>query len=88
MCIRDRDYIGAEHKLYPICNLLISQVVIPQVMFFEPVYIPWALNTGTCIRRVTYFILRACIGASVSHSQRRKKLGEALEKMQVNGLEG
>ena len=37
---------------------------------------------------MTYFILQADTGAGVSHSQCRKKLGEALEKMQVNGLEG
>ena len=36
----------------------------------------------------TYFILRAYTGAGVSHSQHRKKSGEVLEKMQVNGLEG
>ena len=29
--------------------LVISQVIIPQVMFFEPIYIPRALNTGTCL---------------------------------------
>ncbi|WP_419635634.1 hypothetical protein, partial [Thiolapillus sp.] len=38
--------------------------------------------------RVTYFILRAYTGSGVSHSQHRKKLGEVLEKMQVNGPEG
>ena len=38
--------------------------------------------------RVTYFILWAYIGTDVSHSQHRKKLGEVLEKMQVNGPEG
>ena len=44
-----KDYIRAEHKLHFISNLLISQVIIPQVMFFEPVYILRALNTGTCL---------------------------------------
>ena len=38
--------------------------------------------------RVTYFILRAYTGTAVSHSQQKKKSGEALEKMQVNGPEG
>ena len=38
--------------------------------------------------RLTYFILRAYTGTSVSQSQHRKKSGEVLEKMQVNGLEG
>ena len=55
MCIRDRDYIRAEHKLHSISKLFISQVIIPQVMFFEPIYIPWALNTGTCIQQGDLF---------------------------------
>ena len=37
--------------------------------------------------RVTYFILRAYAGTGVSYSQRRKKSGEVLEKMQANGPE-
>ena len=41
---------------------------------FQPIYIPRALNTGTCISRVTYFILQAYTGTGVSHSQRRKKI--------------
>ena len=24
---------------------------MPQVMFFKPMYMPWALNTGTCLRQ-------------------------------------
>ena len=42
-------YIRAEHKLHSISKLVISHIIIPQVMFFEPMYIPRALNTGTCI---------------------------------------
>ena len=38
--------------------------------------------------RVTNFILRAYTGSGVSHSQHRKKMGEVLEKMQMNGPEG
>ena len=38
--------------------------------------------------KVAYFILRVYTGTSVSQSQLRKKSGEVLEKMQVNGLEG
>ena len=38
--------------------------------------------------RVTYFILQAYTGTGVSHSQHRKKSGEVLEIMQVNGPEG
>ena len=37
--------------------------------------------------KVTYFILRAYTGSGVSHSEHRKKSGEVLEKMQVNGPE-
>ena len=48
-------------------------------MFFEPIYIPRALNTGTCIQQGDLFY---------SAGQHMKKLGEVLEKMQVNGLEG
>ena len=45
-------------------------------MFVEPIYMPRALNTGTCIQQGDLFY---------SAGQRRKKLGEVLEKMQVNG---
>ena len=45
------DHIRAVHKLHSISKLVISQVIIPQVMFFEPIYIPRALSTGTCIRQ-------------------------------------
>ena len=49
-------------------------------MVFEPIYIPWALNTGTAFSRVTYFILQAYTGTGVSHSQCRKKTGRGLGK--------
>ena len=48
-------------------------------MFSEPIYMPRALNTGTCIKQGDLFY---------SAGLHRKKLGEVLEKMQVNGLEG
>ena len=48
-------------------------------MFPEPIYVLRALNTGTCIQQDDLFY---------SAGQHRKKLGEVLEKMQVNGLEG
>ena len=38
--------------------------------------------------RMTYFILWAYTGASLSHSKHRKNSGEVLEKMQVNGPDG
>ena len=75
-----KDYIRAEHNLYYNSKLNISQVIIhPQVMFLEPIYMPRALNTGTCIQQDDLFY---------SAGQHRKTLGEVLEKMQVNGLEG
>ena len=39
-----KDYIRAEHKLHSKSMLFISKVIIPQIMFFEPIYIPQALN--------------------------------------------
>ena len=57
-------------------------------MVFEPIYIPWALNTGTAFSRVTYFILQAYTGTGVSHSQHMKTIGRGFGKMQVNGPEG
>ena len=79
-----KDYIRAEHKLHS--KLFISQVIKLQVMllfffFFNSLFI-------FCGHSLTYFILRACTGTSVSHSQHRIKSGEILEKMQVNGPEG
>ena len=50
-----KDYIRAEHKLHSISKSFISQVIIPQDMFFEPTHIPRALNTGTCIRQGDLF---------------------------------
>ncbi|WP_419602539.1 hypothetical protein, partial [Thiolapillus sp.] len=72
-----------------ICRLFISQVIIPQVMFFFSLFIFRGHSTREpASSRLTYFILRAYTGTSVSQSQHRKKSGEVLEKMQVNGLEG
>ena len=51
-----------------------------------PIYIPRALNTGTCIKsrwrhcRVTCLDLRVHTGTCAGHSQHRKNSGEALEK--------
>ena len=50
-----KDYIRTEHKLHSISKLLISQVTIPQVMFFEPIYISHELNMGTCIQQGDLF---------------------------------
>ena len=82
----------AEHKLQSISKLftkLFTSQVIPQVMFSFSLFIFRGLSTREpASSRVTYFILRAYTGSDVSHSQHRKKLGEVLEKMQVNGPEG
>ncbi len=76
-----KDYIRAEHKLYynSKSNIISQVIILPQVMFFEPIYMPRALNTGTCIQQGDLFY---------SAGQHRKKSGEVLEKMQVNGQEG
>ena len=57
-------------------------------MFFEPIYFVGTQQREPASSRVTYFILQAYTGTCVSYSQHRKKMGEVLEKMQVNGLEG
>ena len=49
-------------------------------MFFEPIYIPRALNTGTCIQQGDYFILLAYTGIGVSHSQHGKKIRRGFGK--------
>ena len=60
-------------------NIISQVIILPRVMFLEPIYMPRALNTGTCIQQGDLFY---------SAGQHRKKLGDVLEKMQVNGLEG
>ena len=50
-----KDHTRAEQKLHSISTLLIAQVIIPQVVFFELIYIPRALNTGTCLRKGDLF---------------------------------
>ena len=56
-------------------------------MFFEPIYIPWAFNTGTCTQQGDLFILRAYT-ETMRHPQiTLEKLGRDFGKMQVNGPE-
>ena len=50
------------------------------VVFFKPIYIPWALNTGTCIQQGDLFYSAGLHRTGVSHIQHRKKSGEVLEK--------
>ena len=83
-----KDYIRAEQKLHSISKLFMSQVIIPQVMFFEPIYIPRALNTGTCIRQGDLFY---SAGLHRNHVLATANTGEIVRvfgKMQVNGPEG
>ena len=84
-----KDYIRAEHKLHSISNIFISQVIITEVMVFEPIYSPRELNTGACIRQGDLFY---SAGLHRNHvlatANTEKKSGEVLEKMQVNGPGG
>ena len=81
-----KDYIRAEHKLHSISKIFISKIIILQVMFFVPVYILWALKTGTCIQQGNLFYsaglhrnhVLACVPT-------QEKSEEVLEKMQVSG---
>ena len=50
-----KDYIRIGHKLHSISKDFVSQVIIQEVMVFEPIYIPQELNTGTCIRQGDLF---------------------------------
>ena len=63
------DYIRADHKLHSISKLFISQVIIPQVLFFSLFIFRGHSTREPASRRVTYFILRAYTGTGVSHSQ-------------------
>ena len=58
------------------------------VVVFNPCILRGHSTRELASGRVTYFILRAYTGTGVNHSQHRKKSGDVLEKMQVNGPEG
>ena len=68
--------------------LFISQVIMPQVMFLEPIYIPRALNTGTCTRQGDLFYSAGLCRNHVLATANTGEIGRGLEKMQVNGPEG
>ena len=70
------------------CKVFISQVIIPQVMFFEPVYIPRALNTRTCLRQGDLFYSAGLHRNRVLATANTGKIGRGFGKMQMNGLEG
>ena len=83
-----KDYIRAEHKLHSISKLVISQVIIPQSQGFQPIYIPRALNTGTCIQQGYLFYSAGLHRNHVLATANTGEIGGGLEKMQVNGPEG
>ena len=70
-----KDYIRAEHKLHSISKLFISRVIFTTSHGFLSLFIFRGHSTREpASSRVTYFILRAYTGTSISHSQHRKKL--------------
>ena len=56
--------------------------------FLQPIYIPWALNTGTCIQQGDLFYSAGLHRNHVLATTNTGKIGRGSEKMQVNGLEG
>ena len=70
----------AEHKLHSITKLFISQVIVPQVICFEPFYIPRALNMRTCILQGDPFYSAGPHRNHVSATANTGKSGEVLEK--------
>ena len=82
-----KDYIRAEHKLPSIFKLFISLVVIPQVTFFEPIYIARAFNTGTCPQQGDLFYSAGLHRNHVLATANTGKIERGLGKMQVNGPE-
>ena len=83
-----KDYIRAEHKLHSISKIFISQVIIPDVMVFEPVYNPRELSTGTCIQLGDLFYFAGLHRNHVLAPANTGEIGRGFGKMQVNGLEG
>ena len=85
-----KDYIRAEHKLHSVSPSYSFHKSLYRKSFFSSLFLLRGhLTPEPASSRVTYFILRAYTGTGVSHSQRRKKKsGEVLGKMLVNGLEG
>ena len=49
-------------------------------MFFESIYIPWALNTGTCIQQGDLFYPAGLPRNHVLATANTEKSGEVLEK--------
>ena len=57
-------------------------------MFFQPIYIPRALNRGTCIQQGDLLYPAGLHRNHVLATANAGKIREVLEKMQVNGPEG
>ena len=57
-------------------------------MFFEPIYIPKALNTGTCLRQGDLFYSASLHRNHVLATANTGKIGGGFGIMQVNGPEG
>ena len=57
-------------------------------MFFEPIYIPLALSTGTCIQQMTYFILRAYTGTTCYPQLTQENLGRGFGKKKAGKWTG
>ena len=53
-------------------------------MFFEPIYIPRTLNTGTCLRQGGLFYSAGLHWNHLLATANTRKIGRGLEKMQVN----
>ena len=84
-----KDYIRAEHKLHSISKIFISQVIITEVMVFEPIYIPRELNTGAYIRQGDLFYSAGLHRNHVLATANTREIGRGFgKKMQVSGPEG
>ena len=57
-------------------------------MVFEPIYIPRALNMGTCTQQGDLSYSAGLHRNHVLATANTEKSGEVLENMQVNGPEG
>ena len=87
--VTTKHYIRAAQKLQSISKSLISQVIIPQVMFLGLFIFRGALSKGTCIRHGDLFY---SAGLNRNHVLATASTGKDQErfwkKMQVNGPEG
>ena len=73
-----RNYIRVEHKLHSTSKLFISQIMIPEVIFSLPIYIPRALNMATCIQQGDLFYSAGL--HRKKRKKRRKKKGRGFGK--------